>query len=245
MINGSGDDSCGAAGAQLDQREAAKIGTPLSQASTSTGPSKCNKKKIYLVRHAESMENERVHAYVRLQRAVRGGTWPTSGDVLASLQLLAFDLDTPLSRRGERQLKDVKAQIDAASFLQQASPELLVVSPLQRAKRTAEILFGDQVPHVEAMQCLVERSPCEAMACARSFEERVIGFKDWLANTPQKCVVVVAHCQFFSKLLGKGCGWDRYLSNAEVKSCTFDPEMGVFDEVESLFQPDEGSSDEN
>ena len=24
-----------------------------------------------------------------------------------------------------------------------------------------------------------------------------------------------------------GCGWDRYLSNAEVKSCTFDPEMGV------------------
>ena len=32
---------------------------------------------------------------------------------------------------------------------------------------------------VKAMQCLVERSPCEAMACARSFEERVIGFKDW------------------------------------------------------------------
>ena len=32
-------------------------------------------------------------------------------------------------------------------------------------------LFG------KAMQCLVERSPCEAMACVRSFEERVIGFK--------------------------------------------------------------------
>lgn len=31
MINGSGDDSCGAAGAQLDQREAAKIGTYLGE----------------------------------------------------------------------------------------------------------------------------------------------------------------------------------------------------------------------
>ena len=26
---------------------------------------------------------------------------------------------------------------------------------------------------------------------------------------------------------GEGCGWDRYLSNAEVKRCSFDPEMGV------------------
>lgn len=220
---------------------ATKSCTPLSQTSTAASRSK---KTVYLVRHAESMENERVQAYARLQGALRRGDWPKSGDVVASLQLLKFDLDTPLSRRGERQLKDVRAQIEAASFVQQASPELLAVSPLQRAKRTAEMLFDTEVPRVEVMPCLVERSPLEALACTARFEDRVSGFKDWLGNIPQTRVIVVAHCQFFSQLLGKGCGYDRYLSNAEVKRCSFDPEMGVFEDLEVLFLPDEGSSDE-
>eukprot|EP00435_Cladocopium_sp_Y103_P068633 s349_g31.t3 len=152
-MNGSDD-------AQLTATAApTKSCTPLSQTSTAASRSK---KTVYLVRHAESMENdawiamqwpqscspERVQAYVRLQGALRRGAWPKSGDVVASLQLLNFDLDTPLSRRGERQLKDVRAQIEAASFIQQASPELLAVSPLQRAKRTAEMLFDNEATNL-------------------------------------------------------------------------------------------------
>ncbi|CAK9038920.1 unnamed protein product [Durusdinium trenchii] len=200
------------------------------------------KKIVYLVRHAESMENERVHAYDRLRRDLARGDWPKVTDVASALQLLSFNLDTPLSRRGERQLQDMKEQLQTASFLQEASPELLVFSPLQRAKRTAEVLFGEEVPK-EAMKSLVERTPYEAF-CSEQFQERLLGFKDWLAKIPQNRVVVVAHCQFFAKLLGKGCGMERYLSNTEVKRCIFDPEIGVFEDVVSLFEPDEHSSGE-
>eukprot|EP00913_Durusdinium_trenchii_P023037 g21631.t1 len=87
-------------------------------------------------------------------------------DVASALQLLSFNLDTPLSRRGERQLQDMKdpkissplqqEQLQTASFLQEASPELLVFSPLQRAKRTAEVLFGEEVPK-EARESLAAK----------------------------------------------------------------------------------------
>ncbi|CAJ1409614.1 unnamed protein product [Effrenium voratum] len=197
-----------------------------------------NKKVVYLVRHAESMENVRVHAFDRVCCALRAWQRPARGDVLSALRLLCFDLNAPLSSRGERQLSDVKAQLQGAGFMDQALPELLVFSPLVRAERTGEVLFGSEVPIRQAMPGIVERTPREACCCPQNFEERVQHFKEWLAGIPQTRVLVVAHCQFFSKLLGKDFGLDRYLSNAEVKRCIFDPQTEVFDELTTLFLPE-------
>ena len=40
------------------------------------------------------MPKERVHAYDRLRKDLHKGLWPKRLDVLSSLQLLSFDLDT-------------------------------------------------------------------------------------------------------------------------------------------------------
>lgn len=197
-------------------------------------------KTVYLVRHAESMENVRVHALDRAFGQLRTWKAPACDDVCSSLRLLCFDVDTPLSMRGERQLKDVQAQLSDCSFLQKADPQLIVFSPRRRAVRTREVLFGSEVPS-KAMPQLVERTPMEGL-CPAQFQERVQGFKDWLAKTPETRIVVVGHCQFFARLLGKGAGFDRYLSNAEVKRCYFDPTSGAFDIPVSMFVPQESDS---
>eukprot|EP00439_Symbiodinium_sp_Y106_P070245 s750_g12.t1 len=196
-----------------------------------------------LVKPSEELKT--VWEFMVLRNPGAGGqlrTWkaPACDDVCSSLRLLCFDVDTPLSMRGERQLKDVQAQLSDCSFLQKADPQLIVFSPRRRAVRTREVLFGSEVPS-KAMPQLVERTPMEGL-CPAQFAERVQGFKDWLAKTPETRIVVVGHCQFFARLLGKGAGYDRYLSNAEVKRCYFDPTSGAFDIPISMFVPQESDS---
>eukprot|EP00931_Biecheleriopsis_adriatica_P068740 TRINITY_DN42650_c0_g1_i1.p1 TRINITY_DN42650_c0_g1~~TRINITY_DN42650_c0_g1_i1.p1 ORF type:complete len:262 (-),score=50.20 TRINITY_DN42650_c0_g1_i1:23-757(-) len=194
-------------------------------------------KIIYLVRHAESMENVRVRAFDRACRDLRQRHAPACQDVCSALQLVCFDVDAPLSSFGESQLEDVKAQLEQSDFFAEADLQLVVYSSRSRAVRTCNVLFGnlDRVPR-KAMPEIIERTPYEALWSNEQFEQRVHFFKEWLSTSPEQRIAIVGHCQFFAKLLGKSCR-QRYLGNVEVKRCCFDTNSLAFSQVLPLFSP--------
>lgn len=180
-----------------------------------------NTKVIYLIRHAESMENVRIGAFDSLVRSIRSGRCPSCSDVCTVLPLIRLN----------------KAQLRKEGFLSQAAIQLVVHSPLERAVRTFEALLGDwrgATPVVE-LPVLVERTPCEAIT-GRGFVERVDDFRDWLSQRPESRIAVVGHGQFFRKLL-RGCNSDGSIGNAEVRRCRFVVATKSFDRCERVYCP--------
>lgn len=199
-------------------------------------------KEVFLIRHAESMENVRVRALGKVMYRLKRFRLPNCSDVCSAVLLLRFEANAPLSKEGMRQLQDVKGQLRHDVMLDKAHLELVAHSPLERAAQTCKTLFGDcPAPKVE-LSDLLERSPCEYLRGGNSFPQRVKRFRAWLAARPETRIAVVGHGQFFRKLLAGSCS-DGRMSNAEVRRCRFSAERG-FSNVETLYVPRPLTSEE-
>uniref|UniRef100_A0A7S1KW94 Phosphoglycerate mutase n=1 Tax=Alexandrium catenella TaxID=2925 RepID=A0A7S1KW94_ALECA len=199
-------------------------------------------KVIYLVRHAESMENVQVYRCDRAMDRITAYRLPRCGDLCAASRLLCCNVDSPLSPAGEGQLLDVRGQLQAAGFEEKSGIELAVHSTYQRAARTCRELFGSRCPTV-ALQEIVERTPWEAMTQEWRFRRRLRWFRSWLAERPEWCIVVVGHGYFFQHLLA-GTNNPEPMANVEVRRCSFNPSSLHFSDVELLFEPAEQYSSE-
>lgn len=186
-----------------------------------------NMKVLYLIRHAESMENVRVRSANLTIARMMACRLPSWIDFWRCVQLLRLDLDAPLSPHGETQLVDTGQRIIESKFVQREKLQLVVHSSRQRAVRTCRELLGScDVPTIE-LEDIVERTPWEYCA-EKAFHERVERFLRWLASRPESRIAIVGHGQFFFALQRRA-GDPTHLRNVEVRKCNFNPSTCVVD----------------
>mmetsp|Transcript_7409 Transcript_7409/g.15400 ORF Transcript_7409/g.15400 Transcript_7409/m.15400 type:complete len:209 (+) Transcript_7409:43-669(+) len=203
-------------------------------------------KVVYLVRHAESMENVQVYKFDRAMEAILECRPPRCSDLAAALWLLRCNVDAPLSPAGERQLADVRGQLQKGGFEENSGVQLVVHSTRQRALRTCRELFGApgaRFPTI-ALAEIVEHTPWDALTCRRRFRKRLRWFRSWLASRAEERIVVVGHGFFFEHLLAESSN-PSPMANVEVRRCHFCPASRRFSEVEVLFQPQEEDSSDS
>lgn len=109
------------------------------------------RKTIYLIRHAESDENRRQQALYKSISKVRKLTLPTKADLAASLELVDVNaqIDSDVSAVGKRQIAQVGDQLRADDFVVKEGIQLVVHSPLRRARQTSAGMLGCVAPKVD------------------------------------------------------------------------------------------------
>ena len=98
-------------------------------------------KLVWLVRHAESENNASKKTFSQTL-----GSWilPRGYAQWSSIGALALvQMDTPLSARGVLQSLSQREALDATGLVARERVEVVLHSPLQRARDTCLALFGD------------------------------------------------------------------------------------------------------
>ncbi|KAL7559093.1 hypothetical protein ACA910_017506 [Epithemia clementina (nom. ined.)] len=114
------------------------ISPPLSSSAV------VNQKNVYLIRHAESEENQRLSSLKTVGQSMARFTLPSRRDISSSLQLLNVpaQVDTPLSPAGMAQVSNVARQLEESKFFETHNIQLVAYSPLERARDTAAGLLS-------------------------------------------------------------------------------------------------------
>eukprot|EP00912_Choanoflagellata_sp_UC4_P002047 UC4_evm3s1308 len=206
-------------------------------------------KTLYLVRHAESEENVKVRAVTSgWNRTRRFRGFFTPYELLQGIRLLACNTNAKLSQAGELQLIEQRRRIDAQNFsAQSVGAEVIVHSPLIRAKRTAYRLFVEgfdksqvQSPTpVYEIRDLTERKPYEYIFNG-PFNNRISRLITWLQKRPEQCLIIVGHGQFFKRMLG--VEWK--FRNVDIFKTDFEVETGSFSNIELLYRSELSDSSE-
>ena len=175
---------------------------------------------------------------------------PKKQDVTESMELLNITAnhDAPLSDLGKNQCQAMKTMLQENDFVSSNKIELVIHSPLQRAKETSETLLGvssDQeidistaetttkdesvesskslpasVQRVLNLSILEEKTHSEWVWSQSSYEQRVNSFQKWLGAQPESVICIVGHSQYFKTMLGLPFKFD----NVDVYSVSFDPQ---------------------
>jgi len=180
-------------------------------------------KTVYLIRHAESDENRRLHSLSRILQGCTSLTPPTKSDVVASMELLNVQaqIDSDVSEIGRRQINQLGLQLEKSNFVEDKGIQLVVHSPLKRARQTSEGMLGCVTPNPGAttdssaegakassvsrvieLDILKERTPLEWLPTHHdAFRQRIASFEEWLGNQPEDVIAVVGHSQYFKSML--------------------------------------------
>lgn len=155
-------------------------------------------KTIILVRHAESTNN----VAKRTLKRTLSGAWPDAsrGEWSQLASLLTFPMDTPLSSDGEAMLAAQRKELDTSGLVAAEKLELVLHSPLRRARETAVALFGSSgtVPLREE-PTIFEKDLAEHAGLS-SLRRRTAAFTAALLALPERRVAVVGHSAFFRDL---------------------------------------------
>eukprot|EP00535_Pseudo-nitzschia_heimii_P004519 CAMPEP_0197175638 /NCGR_PEP_ID=MMETSP1423-20130617/1800_1 /TAXON_ID=476441 /ORGANISM="Pseudo-nitzschia heimii, Strain UNC1101" /LENGTH=267 /DNA_ID=CAMNT_0042624843 /DNA_START=39 /DNA_END=842 /DNA_ORIENTATION=- len=192
-----------------------------------------SKKKVYLIRHAESEENRRIAALSRSFQNLKRLSLPKISDLVASGGLLnvSAQIDSNVSDVGARQIAHMGEKIRSDKFVESSGIELVVHSPLLRARQTSEGMLGcvatsssckekraDSVSRVTETSLLLEKKPAEWTPIYHdTFMKRISDFETWLGEQPEKVVAIVGHSQFFKAMLGL----DHKFGNCDVWKVDF------------------------
>ena len=145
--------------------------------------------------------------------------------------------------------------MEDSDFVSLNKIELVIHSPLQRAKETSETLLGvssDQaidialtettttqdesaessksrpasVKRVLNLSILEEKTHSEWVWSQSSYEQRVNSFQKWLGAQPESVICIVGHSQYFKTMLGLPFKFD----NVDVYGVSFDPQKTTANE---------------
>jgi phosphohistidine phosphatase SixA len=175
------------------------------------------KKTIYLIRHAESEENVKMHGLQEVGMSLYDRRLPSSQDLSKSLSFIASgakgDTDSDLSPQGREQINELFQILDTDSQKNLHSlindVDVIGHSPLIRAKDTCYGAFGldknDQPENVVELMCLEEATPWETVVQGRknTVHKRIEELKVWIDNqTDATTIALVGHSEYFMIMLG-------------------------------------------
>lgn len=233
--------------AQAQQRVVGSSSRATTMSTTSTvtnrNNERSNPKTVYLIRHAESLENVAYKGARRVQAAYVNRKLPEFTDVANAFQL-TFKMFRPsvvnaaLSDFGRAQVSQLHQNLEKDGFWQKQSQRntcLVVHSPLMRAKQTAYgSLWGpehmdDDVPpqpdKILDLPFLKEVNPAEIIkdaftpwATQKTIDYRIQELEEWLASRPEDTIVLVGHSVYFKRMLNLPQTFD----NCDVWKATFD-----------------------
>ena len=161
-------------------------------------------KRVWLVRHAESQNNDSKNT---ASRTLLRGRCPSLKQWKIMAPMITFPMDTPLSTKGLEQVTTQAQQIATDEFVTREGVELIVHSHLQRAKDTCMGLFGAYGVPIQEHPRLYEKSLGEHFAhctgCGADITQRVDDFTSYLQQRAETRIVVVGHSGFFRTLTGQ------------------------------------------
>eukprot|EP01084_Bolivina_argentea_P244396 409414_1 len=108
-------------------------------------PDYAKSKVVFLMRHAQSIENEKKAGLSDGWSQIKKFKLPTKYQFQKSVSVLKYSPDSKLSRVGKEQVDSVRGQIEKTDFLQRHQIELIVSSTLKRSRETAEGAFKASV----------------------------------------------------------------------------------------------------
>jgi broad specificity phosphatase PhoE len=187
----------------------------------------CPKKKItvYLIRHAETEENVKMHGLQEVGNSIYGCRVPSSKDLSSSLSFLGGvvkgDTDSDLSQNGREQIDELfqimdsdKKNNDTVNSVIE-SVDVIGHSPLTRAKETCFGVFGlnnidddsneDKKNVVVELSCLEEVTPWETAVSGRrnTVHKRIGELKNWIESQQDATsIALVGHSEYFMIMLG-------------------------------------------
>ena len=195
-------------------------------------------KTIIFVRHSESTNN------VSKRTAARTWGLPRSlEDTKNILSLLTIPMDSSLSEEGLQMLEIQRVEFQRVLQEQQPPMEVVLYSPLQRAKQTAISLCkglplsistatdtADPAPlPLELSEHIYEKSLSEYLGY-KSFPTRVHSFVAELQSRHERNIVVVGHSMFFQTLVPEIGRQKQLMGNLSVWRAALTAE-GSFQDV--------------
>mmetsp|Transcript_25751 Transcript_25751/g.47061 ORF Transcript_25751/g.47061 Transcript_25751/m.47061 type:complete len:207 (+) Transcript_25751:108-728(+) len=178
-------------------------------------------KTVFLIRHAESRNNVDKRETARLFRRLCRGILPSCAQLRHMLALLKVEMNSSLSSYGQAQVARQHETLSSANFIGTSGVQLIVHSPLVRAKETCSRLFPEQtVPMMEHSE-LFEKDIGEHLGWRR-LSSRVRSFEEWLEARSESHIVIVGHSAFFRCMVP-----GIKPKNVEVWKAEFDAGSGV------------------
>ena len=175
------------------------------------------KKTIYLIRHAESEENVKMHGLQEVGMSLYERRMPSSKDLTNSLSFISSaakgDTDSDLSPQGKEQVKELFRILDTDSQKNLHSivndVDIIGHSPLIRARETCYGVFGldknEKHENVMELMCLEEATPWETVVQGRknTVHKRIEKLKLWIENqNDATTIALVGHSEYFMIMLG-------------------------------------------
>lgn len=206
-------------------------------------------KTLYLVRHAESLENVAYGPARRAMNDLSSFRIPALNDVWCAVKLPTkmfrqSVMNAAVSELGERQIQQLHDSF-AHDKIEYKRPENVIVahSPLRRTKQTAfGIVFGPQNMNAEEppsktppcieLESLREVNPTEILGDMLAFwkqkaiDGRIKEFEKWVESREEDAIVVVGHSVYFKRMLNlpetfDNCDvWELEYSLGGTKECS-------------------------
>mmetsp|Transcript_10934 Transcript_10934/g.26819 ORF Transcript_10934/g.26819 Transcript_10934/m.26819 type:complete len:274 (+) Transcript_10934:244-1065(+) len=187
------------------------------------------KKRVLLVRHAESEENVQVRAAQDVFSSLSGFRLPKASDFGKMMKLLRLQHDADLSENGRAMVVDARKDLEDKKWLSgPLKPDLVLHSPLKRAVQTYEGMIQPLIQKETPVICsdlLVEKQVSEYAYAQSAFRKRIQRFEQYLDTRPEETILIVGHSQFFRSMLGeassvrkfKNCDLWEFQRNGEGK----------------------------
>ena len=184
-------------------------------------------KTVYFIRHAESEENRRLASMKTVFADIGSFAIPKASDFTEGLRWFDHgNADSDVSERGKEQITEMAAILGKADFLNACGIEMVVHSPLVRAKETCKGILEcaapdvvvDPVKRVVELDLMIEKTLTEWSIAHKAYQNRLKDLEKWLSEQSETKIVLVGHSQFFKSLLGL----DFKFGNCDVWKSDFD-----------------------
>eukprot|EP01006_Ploeotia_vitrea_P013398 TRINITY_DN35090_c0_g1_i1.p2 TRINITY_DN35090_c0_g1~~TRINITY_DN35090_c0_g1_i1.p2 ORF type:complete len:218 (+),score=20.23 TRINITY_DN35090_c0_g1_i1:163-816(+) len=198
-------------------------------------------KTIFIMRHAESANNEAKRNAVGAWNSVKSLKWPSSDQWSGVRYCVRVNMNSPLSVTGQGQVDAARNWMNETDFLGTNKIDLIVHSCYDRARDTAlgslkeQMTKHSEIPVVEL--ALIREQTLPEIFWMANIQDRINQFGEWLNGRQEQNVLVVGHSHFWRTMLGR----TERIANAGVWKAAFDGKTWA--EAELLWQPEEAKND--
>ncbi|CAK9011578.1 Uncharacterized protein SCF082_LOCUS11153 [Durusdinium trenchii] len=177
------------------------------------------RKTLFLIRHAESMENEKLGSLKKFFHSIGRLELPEWAHFYHGVSIVGEPslVDSTLSTKGKKQVERLTEILREENFVDAHGVELVMHSPLIRAAETAKAVFhsmpketADHFPRF--VEPLIREKFISEWVNLGGLDKRIADFAASLVERSEERIVVVGHSQYFRRMLGQ----EKKMSNCDV-----------------------------